>query len=435
MTSFPYPHKLSAAAMARAVGRGELTSEEIVRASLDHAVMSEPVLRAWHALDKDAALAQAARKDREHHKGLLHGVPIAVKDLSDTADYVTSYGSPAYRDNRPAVDAACVAALRAAGAVIIGKTATVEFGASRPCETTNPHNPDHTPGGSSAGSAAVVADCQVPLSTGTQTGGSIIRPASFCGVVGFKPTYGSLSPVGTKSYAWSLDTVGGFANSVADVSLLFDALRRVDKATDVQAGGQAPRVGIFLGPFRDVASSQAIARLIEVASICEGNGATLRDIPAPGAFTYSLDWQRTISRYEMARSLLPETLTFNEITLGSDLYGEIQAGRLVSEGDYLRAKQGGFHLNEELAELFSDIDVLLTLSVPGEAPRGLHSTGAATFCLSWSLVGMPTVNLPAGLGAERLPLGIQLVGKRHHDETLLRFAAWVEHVINKVRNN
>ncbi|MBY5502441.1 amidase [Rhizobium leguminosarum] len=429
------PHKLSAASMARAIRRGEVTSEEIVRGSLEHAARSERVLRAWHALDADTALTQAARRDLEHRKGLLHGVPIAVKDLSDTADYDTSYGSPAYRGNRPAVDAACVAALRAAGAVILGKTATVEFGASRPCETTNPHNPNHTPGGSSAGSAAVVADCQVPLAIGTQTGGSIIRPASFCGVVGFKPTYGILSPGGTKSYAWSLDTVGGFANSVSDVSLLFDALRGAEKVTEISAGDQVPRVGIFLGPFKDVASSQAIARLIEVASICERNGATLCDIPAPTAFTYSLDWQRTISRYEMARSLLPEMLAFNESTLGSDLYGEIQASRLVSEGDYLRAKQGGFHLNEDLAQLFSDIDILLTLSVPGEAPLGLHSTGDATFCLSWSLVGMPTVNLPAGPGAGQLPLGIQLVGKRHHDETLLRFAAWVEHVINKVRKN
>jgi len=326
------------------------------------------------------------------------------------------------------MDAACVAALRAAGAVILGKTATVEFGATRPCKTTNPHNSEHTPGGSSAGSAAVVADHQVPLATGTQTGGSIIRPASFCGVVGFKPTYGRVSPAGTKSYAWSLDTIGGFANSVADVSLLFDVLRGAKEACVDQEWG-APRVGLFWGPFAEVATAPALDTLTRVVSACERNGATVREITASGAFADSLNWQRTISQYEMGRSLLAEMLAFTMDELGADLHREIESGQALQEVDYLRAKAAGAILAAELDGLFSDIDVLLTLSTPGEAPRGLHSTGDATFCLSWSLAGMPTLNLRAGTGPQGLPLGVQLVGARHRDEALLRFAAWVEHVI------
>ncbi|SEG81768.1 amidase [Bosea lathyri] len=420
----------SARAIARSIREGRATAEAVVSKSLERAAASEAVLQAWHAFEPELALEQARRLDRQPAKGLLHGVPIAIKDLSDTSDLPTAYGSPVYRDHRPAMDAACVAALRAAGAVVLGKTATVEFGASRPCATTNPHNPLHTPGGSSAGSAAVVADGQVSLSTGTQTGGSIIRPAAFCGVVGFKPTFGSIAVAGTKSYAWSLDTVGGFANSVADVSLLFEAMSGHERSRFDESDCRPPRIGIFLGPFADVAAPSTVDALMRVAAACSRAGATVREIDAPAIFRHTLEWQRAISRYEMGRSLLPETRAFSPEELGEVLLAEIRAGQAVPETSYIAAKAGASRLATELQSLFADTDLLLALSTPGEAPFGLASTGDATFCLGWSLLGLPTLNLPAGTGPQNLPLGVQLVGPRYGDECLLRFAAWVERVVS-----
>lgn len=424
-------HPPSAAAIARAIRLGHVTCEHMVRASLERAAAAEPTMHAWHSLDPETAIGEARRRDRERPSGPLHGVPVAIKDLSDTADFPTCYGSPAYRGHRPKVDAACVAALRAAGAVILGKAATVEFGASRPCETTNPHNRAHTPGGSSAGSAAVVADLQVPLATGTQTGGSIIRPAAFCGVVGFKPTFGALSLAGTKSYAWSLDTMGGFARDVADMALLYAALRGGEPVRE-RHERRAPRIGIFRGPFDEIATAAAVEARTRVASACDRKGARVREIAAPAAFAGSLAWQRTISRYEMGRSLLPEVQRFPEQVLGPELCRDILAGREIPEDEYEGAKASGRLLARQMEVVAADIDVLLTFSTPGEAPHGLASTGDATFCLSWSLLGMPALNLPAGTGPQGLPVGVQLVALPNRDQQLLHVAAWVEDVISNI---
>lgn len=413
----------------RGIESGRWTAEQLVRASLERACAREHELHAWAYLGIDEALAQARQLDRSPCKGLLHGIPIGVKDLSDTATLPTSYGSPAYAGHRPVMDAACVALARTAGAVILGKTATVEFGATRPCATTNPHDLQHTPGGSSSGSAAAVADGQVLLATGTQTGGSIIRPAAFCGVVGFKPGLGAISPAGTKGYAWSLDTVGALATCVADVALFFDALRGARASQPLPAHGNAPRIGVFLGPFAGQASHAAIQAIDHVAARCCKAGASVRCVPPQPGFEHSLDWHRCISRYEMGRSLVPEQHSSSAAQLGSVLHQEIERGQHVDEQHYQHAQAGRLELSSRFDTLMTRFDVLLTFATPGEAPRGLASTGDATFNLSWSLLGLPCLSLPVAFGPSGLPLAVQLIGPRLGDRRLLEAAHWIENTV------
>jgi Asp-tRNA(Asn)/Glu-tRNA(Gln) amidotransferase A subunit family amidase len=410
----------------RGIESGRWTCEQLVRASLEKAAAREHELHAWAYLGIDEALAQARQLDRQPCKGLLHGIPIGVKDLSDTATLPTAYGSPAYAGNRPVMDAACVALARTAGAVILGKTATVEFGATRPCATTNPHNIQHTPGGSSSGSAAAVADGQILLATGTQTGGSIIRPAAFCGVVGFKPSFGAISPVGTKGYAWSLDTVGAFATCVADVALFFDVLRGARASEPLPKQSIAPRIGVFLGPFAEQAEHAAIAAIDHVAASCSKAGASVRSVRSLPNFEHSLEWHRCISRYEMGRSLVPEQHSNNAEKLGSVLHQEIERGQQVDELMYHEAKVRRLELSARFDNLMTQHDVLLTFATPGEAPHGLENTGDATFNLSWSLLGLPCLSLPIAFGSSGLPLSVQLIGTRHDDRPLLEVASWIE---------
>jgi Asp-tRNA(Asn)/Glu-tRNA(Gln) amidotransferase A subunit family amidase len=414
---------------AREVEQGRMTSEQLVRESLERATAREATLHAWAFLDPEQALQEARQRDKQAPVGPLHGIPIAIKDLSDTQTHPTSYGSSAYARHRPVMDAACVALARAAGAVILGKTATVEFGASRPCATTNPHNEKHTPGGSSAGSAAVVGDRQVLLATGTQTGGSIIRPAAFCGAVGFKPTFGSISPAGTKGYSWSLDTVGAFAACVDDVAVFFDVLRGARDVRLPAPLGSSPRIGVFWGPFVDRATRAATDAVEDVAARCSRAGAAVSQAEHPANFERSLDWQRTVSRYEMGRSLLPEQRSANSSELGSVLLHEIARGHQIENAVYVESKEGSTQLAGDVDALLARHDVLLTLATPGEAPRGLSTTGDATFCLSWSLLGLPCLAIPVARGPSGLPLSIQLVGARYRDRTLLEIGSWIEQLV------
>jgi Asp-tRNA(Asn)/Glu-tRNA(Gln) amidotransferase A subunit family amidase len=400
-----------------------------VREAIARATLREPDLHAWASLNEVQALREAAALDLQPRRGVLHGIPIAVKDLSDTRTHPTSYGSPAYLGHKPMMDAACVALARAAGAVILGKTATVEFGASRPCATTNPHNKNHTPGGSSAGSAAVVGDHQVLLATGTQTGGSIIRPAAFCGAVGFKPSFGSVSTAGTKGYAWSLDTVGAFASRVEDAALFFSVLRGIRNVEMPQPLSSPPRIGLLPGPFADRAEEPAVEALEAVARRCSFAGAQVHPADWPSKLEESLELQRTISRYEMGRSLLAETQSPVAGELGAPLMNEVTRGQTITEQAYLDAKRKAATLASAIDLLFMQYDALLSFATPGEAPHGLNTTGDATFCLSWSLLGLPCLSLPVGVGPGGLPLAVQVVGRKYHDDQLLQIARWIEQLI------
>ncbi|MGJ7543101.1 amidase [Variovorax sp. LT1R16] len=425
------PKTLGARECAHQIESGKLSSERLVSSRLDHAQAREDELHAWAWLGAEEALREARECDRGPRRGILHGVPIGIKDLSDTATLPTGYGSPAYAGHRPVMDSACVALARSAGAVILGKTATVEFGATRPCATTNPNNKLHTPGGSSAGSAAVVADGQVPLATGTQTGGSIIRPAAFCGAVGFKPSFASISTAGTKGYAWSLDTVGIFAQTACDAALFFDALRGATMSTPLPDAIAKPRIGVFPGPFADRAQPVALDMLERVAARCSHAGARAEFAAPPAGFEHSLAWHRTLSGYEMGRSLMPEWRAFHE-RLGQPLLEEIEKGRNVDEDSYLRAKQCAAQLGRRVDALLAEQDVLLTLATAGEAPKGLHSTGDASFNLSWSLLGLPCLSLPLGSGPGGMPLSVQLVGARHTDRQLLSIGHWIQRLFPDV---
>jgi Asp-tRNA(Asn)/Glu-tRNA(Gln) amidotransferase A subunit family amidase len=420
--------QLTAVQLAEGIRAHRWTAEQVVEESLNRATVREPALSAWSHL-ASTALQEAQQRDREASRGPLHGVPVAVKDLFDTHDMPTSYGSPFYADHQPKVDSAAVALARAAGAVILGKTATVEFGATKPCATRNPRNTAHTPGGSSSGSAAVVADGQVPLALGTQTGGSIIRPASFCGVVGFKPTFGAISPAGVKSFAWSLDTVGCFARSVEDVCLFFDVLRGTRSTQDV-AEPKAPRIGVFHGPFAARADAAARDCIGFAEAACTRAGAVLTAVGALPGFEATLDQQRTISRFELGRSLQPERRAPGSETLGSDLLAEIDRGLAVKERHYMEALRQARAASAMAYQVFDGCDVILTYATPGEAPEGLSSTGDPTFNLSWSLLGWPCICLPVSFGPNGLPLSIQLVGPPGRDHHLLEAAGWIERQLN-----
>ncbi|KQV93511.1 MULTISPECIES: amidase [unclassified Streptomyces] len=415
---------------ARLIASGRLTSEQLVRSYLRRAKQRENDLRAWSHLAELEAVAESRQRDRETPKGLLHGVPVGIKDLSDTADMPTGYGSAAYAGHRPPADAACVALARSAGAVILGKTSTTEFGGSEPTPTRNPHNPAHTPGGSSSGSAAAVADGQVPLATGTQTGGSVIRPASFCGVVGFKPSFGSISLYGTRSPSWSLDTLGLFAADIDDVALFFAALRGEQTLAERPPPQHRPTVGVFLGPYADRAELWAIEALETVAELCSALGCRVANLTAPAGFDRSLDWQRTISRFETSRSLTFEWTTKRH-SLGAPLKADIRQGLPIAFSEYEQAKTESSKLAAAVHERFTGYDLVLTLAATGEAPLGLRSTGDAAFNRSWTLLGLPCLALPAALGPHGLPLAVQAIGARHRDDELLAHASWLQYMIRR----
>lgn len=415
---------LSAAQSARYIASGALTAERLVRAALDRAMSREPELQAWVHLDADAAIAEAKLRDRQGGRGPLHGVPVAIKDLIDVGGIPTTNGSVIYQDNVPVADASCVALLRAAGAIVLGKTSTVEFGASHPTKTRNPRNLGHTPGGSSSGSAAAVADGQLAVALGTQTGGSIIRPAAFCGIVGFKPTFGRLCLAGTKMCAWSLDTLGILARDVADVSLLFSVMAW-DATNSMNATAEPPAVGVFLDPAADQAEPAARVAIDRAASTLGASGMRISAVEAPAEFASLRSAQRTIARFEMARSLAFEWTAKRQL-LSESTCREIDEGLSIPPQEYLEASAQVARARPAMDWLFNDVDVLMTFAAPGEAPCGLTSTGSVLFNGAWTALGVPCLTLPFSTGPTGLPIGVQLIGKFGADWHLLYCAAAIE---------
>jgi Asp-tRNA(Asn)/Glu-tRNA(Gln) amidotransferase A subunit family amidase len=337
----------------------------------------------------------------------------------------TGRGSLIYRGNRPFADAACVALLRMAGAVILGKTVTTEFANRFPGITVNPHNPAHTPGGSSSGSAAGVADFQVPAALGTQTGGSVIRPAAFCGVVGYKPSFGEFSRGGIKLQCHNLDTLGILCRSVDDLAVLRAALiamphRKVDHA----AG--APRIGICRTPAWDTADSATQALIERSAARLAAAGARVSEVSFAPEFADILEHHRRIFNFEAARNYAYEYEEHHDQVSQVLRDTVLTPGRELPLDAYVAAIETAEAFRRHIDDLFGEVDVLLTPSAAGEAPEGLGSTGDPSFNSIWTLAWTPCVTLPAGAGPRGLPLGIQLVGPRFRDEALLDAAAWVE---------
>jgi amidase len=413
--------RLSASEAAARIREGKLTSEALVRSCLERIDARESQVKAWVHLDRDFALAQARECDKSAKSGPLHGVPFAAKDIMDTADLPAEYGSPIYKGNRPKADAACVALSRAAGGVLLGKTVTTEFASRIPLgHTTNPHNPQHTPGGSSSGSAAAVADFMVPLAFGTQTVGSVIRPAAFCGCVGYKPSYGEFSTQGVKQNTASFDTVGLFARAVEDLGLLRAALTGFVPKPLASIPVNQLKIG-FCRMFWDRAEQYTKKFLEDAASALAKAGAKVADVELGKPFEQFETMGRRINDFEFSRSLTWER--------GHhwNLLSEFQRDKLtkwlnVSYEQYREAEAVLAQCRSYLADAMKDIDLLLTPSALGEAPAGLASTGDTSFNILSTWTHTPCVTLPVFTGPSGLPVGIQLIGHRNQDHRMLEGA-------------
>ena len=420
-------NNLSASEVAGRIARRELTSEAVVTACLARIEERDSVVRAWAYLDPDLALAQARARDREAHRGPLHGVPIGVKDVIDTADMPTEMGSAIYCGHQPRADASCVALVREAGAVILGKTATFEFAGMTPGATTNPLNQAHTPGGSSSGSGASVADFMVPLAFGTQTGGSVLRPAAFCGVFGYKPTFGRFNRAGVKPAAESLDTIGLIARSIEDLELVDAVL--VGRGSTSRTSLSVPSIGACRTHLWHIAQPETVAAFEDSAMKLERAGANVCELNLPALFAELTGARERINDYERARGLAHEWQHHR---------GQIseRLGRSMKRGFALAPE--AYWLAQELAQrcrlLFSEamggMDALLVPCVPGEAPEGLDYGGDPKMQELWTLLGTPSITLPTHRGPNGLPVGIQLVTRSGTDDTLFRTARWVWQVLH-----
>jgi Asp-tRNA(Asn)/Glu-tRNA(Gln) amidotransferase A subunit family amidase len=421
-------NRLSAAEAVARLSSGALTAETLTRDCLDR-IAARASVKAWIHLDPEHALAQARAADRAGRPGLLAGLPVGVKDVIDTYDMPTGHGSPIYRGNRPFADAACVALTRMAGGTILGKTVTTEFANRFPGATVNPHNPAHTPGGSSSGSAAGVADFQVPLGFGTQTGGSTIRPATFCGVVGYKPSFGEFSRVGIKLQCQNLDTLGLICRSLDDIALMRAALIEMPHRK-VERGAGAPRIAFCRTSSWDAADSATQALVERTAARLSAAGARVSEVEFAAPFRNIAEHHRRIFNYEAAHNYAYEHLEHRDQVSQVLLDTVLDPGRALPVADYIEALEMAEAFRAHLDDIFGGVDVLLTPSAAGEAPEGFGSTGDPAFNSIWTLGWVPCVTLPAGTGPKGLPLGIQLVGQRFADEKLLDAAGWVEAKLN-----
>ena len=423
---------LSATEAARRIAAGELTAEELTRALLERIASRESVVGAFEYLEPEQALASARAVGRGAGSGPLRGVPIGAKDIMDTADMPTQYGSPIYRGYRPKADAAVVALARAAGAIVLGKTVTTEFATFQPGRTTNPRAVGHTPGGSSSGSAAAVADGMLPLALGTQTAGSVIRPAAFCGIVGYKPTFGWIPRAGTKAISESLDAIGVLARSVADAALFAGALAGRPGLLEAAVAGSADHGVIELGLCRThqwhFAAPETVALFERLPQALARGGVATVTLDAPEAHRALYDAQIAIMGFEAARSLAWE-LTTHADDLSEKLRDLLAAGSAVSPDVYDRARAMTREAQAALPAFFDGYDAVIVPSAVGEAPMGLGNTGDPAFSRVWTLLGVPCITLLAGVGPGGLPLGIQLVGRFGDDARLLAAAARVERAL------
>ncbi|MDA1099067.1 MAG: amidase [Proteobacteria bacterium] len=426
-------NELTASQARKALDQGQISARELLAACLARISARETIVGAWCHLADDLALAVAKRQDERGGTGgassglPLSGLPVGVKDIIDTADMPTTYGSAAYAGHRPTGDAACVALVRAAGGLVLGKTVSTEFAYFQPGKTANPHNPAHSPGGSSSGSAAAVADCMVPFAFGTQTGGSVVRPAAFCGVVGYKASYGALPLYGVKALSHDLDTLGLFCREVADIHLMRAALvgAPANGPFDAVAPDHAPKVGLCRTPEWKQADQDSQAAVLATAKSLEAAGAEVVEIELAPPFADLVERQKLVMAQNAARDLAFEYAQHRD-RMSSHIIALIEQGRAVDFTAYQDALAAAAEGRRLLDDVFAEVDVLLCPSAPGEAPRGLAATGDPVFNRMWTLLGNPCVNLPGHKGRNGLPVGVQAVGALGQDEVLLSHCRWME---------
>jgi len=416
---------LSALDLARRVEANEITPEGIVDLCAAAIDARENDVGAFTYLDVAGAKKSAADK---HLATLpLRGMPVGLKDIYDTYDMPTEYGSAAYKGHRPASDAASTSMLRRAGAVILGKTVTTEFAHQQTGKTRNPHNLEHTPGGSSSGSAAAVGAGMVPLATGSQTAGSVIRPGAFCGVAAFKPSYKLIPTIGMKCYAWSLDTIGLYGAGVADVAFAAAAMSGRDLRVD-RAAPSTPRVALIHTHIWAEASADMQKAIGITARALEAAGASVKEAMLPPLLEDAWRAHRTIMLYEAARSYAFEQDHKRDL-LGPKTRDMLDEAGKVSVDAYDDARRIAKRARLALADLMADYDVILTPSAPGAAPHGIDATGVASFNWLWTLMGTPCINVPGLTDGAGMPLGVQIVGRFGRDRAALEAALFTERAL------
>ncbi len=430
---------LGAAEAARAIRDGEVKSEELVRSCLARIAEFESTVQAWVHLDEDLALEQARAADKRRYDGKptgpLNGVPVGIKDIIDTHDYPTELGSSIHAGRRTLDDAFAVARLRAAGAVIMGKTVTTEFAVYAPGKTTNPHDAKRTPGGSSSGSAAAVASLMVPAALGTQTNGSVIRPASFCGVVGYKPSFGTISRSGMLKQSPPLDQPGVFARSIVDAALMAETVIGYD-AGDTSVRPEAspglvaaaaaeppmpPRLAFVKTPAWDQAEEGTKAAFAELTGFL---GDRCEEMPLDEVYDEVFEWHRRVMEADLAKNFAHDFQRAPE-QFSPQLTEMIERGQKVLAVDYNLGIERIGLFERGFDALFENFEAIITPAAPGEAPVGLDATGSPAFNTLWTFTGLPAVTLPLMEGEAGMPLGVQLVGKKGDDARLLRTAAWL----------
>jgi Asp-tRNA(Asn)/Glu-tRNA(Gln) amidotransferase A subunit family amidase len=417
------PSSLSASRAAAMISARQLSSLHLVESCLGRIALREPVVHAWSHLDAEEARRQARARDASTLFGPLQGIPVAIKDVIDVFGMPTGMGSPIYEGYRPFADAACVATLRAAGAIILGKTVTAEFAGVFPGPTTHPLAPDRTPGGSSSGSAAAVADGMVPVALGTQTGGSIIRPAAFCGIIGFKPSFGTINRAGLKLAAEGLDTIGLMARDVDDIELVWNVL--VNRASTSPASPDVPpRLLLFRSHHWSRASADTIAAVENTVRRLQSKGAVIDELPVPNDFTELSKARVVLNGYERARALAWEFNRYPD-RFSPAMSRVLTDGWSVSYESYLSAIRTAERWRAWFTDVTERYDAVLTVAVNGEAPKGLDSTGDASFQEIWTILHVPSITLPVATGRTGLPIGAQFVGRHLADGALLRLAKWV----------
>ena len=438
-------HDLKAAEIARQVRAGTLSPVEVVEACLKRVDVSDPSVLAWVHLDRSGALQTARELEAEaragRFRGPLHGVPVGIKDIIAVAGMTTTNGSGEFAHERPEADATCVAKLKAAGAVILGKTATTQFASGDPAPTRNPWNLEHTPGGSSSGSAAGVAAGMMPLALGTQTGGSVLRPAAYCGIVGLKPTHGRISTAGVTPLAWSLDHLGIFARSVSDSALALGVLAGQDDADLLSASAPTkdymaaldqssgpPRLGIPRGLFRDKVSPEIDAHLDRVASAFSREGAAIEEVPLPDSVERIRSAHALVMRVEAA-AYHRERFTAHPGDYRPFIHGIVEEGLSIPGFEYVRARQIQREFRRDITRALEGLDALLMPVAPTPAPKGLHSTGDPSLCVPGSFSGLPAIAIPSELSVDGLPLAVQLIASAFSEDRLLATAGWCAAVL------
>ncbi|WP_173934526.1 amidase [Chelativorans sp. Marseille-P2723] len=421
---------LTASEAAASIARGELTASALAESCIARTLSRDENVRAWTVFDPEMVRKQAAARDAEPAKGALHGVPVGIKDILFTHDLPTTYNSPHFTSHHPKMDAAVVALLRAAGAVIFGKNDTVEFAVNgRRARTRNPHDPSRTPGGSSSGSAAAVADFQVPLSIGTQTGGSVIRPGSYCGVFAMKPTWNVVSTEGMKACAPSIDTIGWYGRSAADIALLCDVFSIEDDGHTLPEALDGARIAICHSPVWDQAEPATRDAMERCTALLKKAGAKIECLELPEPFAGLTGAHKVVMQSEMRSTFLPEFMA-----LGDTLYPELVA-TMRNEAGYSRADlRRAYNLAAECRARFDELaapyDGVITPSTAGEAPLGLENTGAATFNRIWTLLHTPCVNVPGFFGPNGMPVGLTVTAPRFADRRVVAVAGLLNTLVS-----